>query len=179
MRSFVCSVILAAGLASTAIEASPAPTLPLNLAPADGPASAGKLYHFFAGFSVGLFAAAGVDGAYSAQTVAQYPYLLPLVALTASEAAGMSKEILDSTGFGDPRFGDVLITMSGGLAAAAAAFGMESTMPESQAGRQASIEFFVAAATILATPVIVGMDQEIRSYLDRRKAASKERREHH
>jgi hypothetical protein len=104
----------------------------------------GKYLHVLGGMMVGLAAAGVVDAAIDPAVVSQYPWLLPATALAGSAAAGIAKEVLDSMGFGDPRFSDILITSAGGVAAA-----------------------------LVSMPVINGFLVEIRRYIDLREAAGK------
>jgi hypothetical protein len=78
----------------------------------------GKFLHVLGGMASGLAVAGIVEAAIDPSLQTRYPWLLPAAALAGSALAGVSKEILDSTGFGDPQFRDVLITSAGGIAAA-------------------------------------------------------------
>jgi hypothetical protein len=141
--------------------------------PVDTGFSAGKYLHVLAGMSIGL-AAASLTGELSpGQSFQAVPWALPLVALGAATVAGIGKELLDLTGFGDPRVEDVLITMSGGLVAAASAlYSREAFPPTRDGGLNADLALLLTAA-ILAAPVVQGFIREIQRSEERRTAAQR------
>ncbi len=128
----------------------------------------GKSLHFLGGMMLGLAAAGIVDLASDPQLGATHPWSLPLTAIAAAAAGGVAKELLDSTGFGDPRFTDILITTAGGLAAALAAGYAESLYPSSPGGRADGASFLISMALGAAIPVTIGFIGEIKKNLDRR-----------
>jgi hypothetical protein len=136
------------------------------------PPTAGKYLHFLAGMAIGLAAAGVVQIANDPQVPAPFPFVLPTIALSAATVAGMGKELLDSTGFGDPRFTDILITMTGGLAAAAAIAYEESLHPPTHTGALNGATYLLSTAMLLAIPVVNGFVKEITSYEKRQRNAS-------
>ncbi len=117
---------------------------------------------------LGLAAAGVVDLAADPPVGATHPWALPLTAIAAAAAGGTAKEILDLTGFGDPRFTDILITTTGGLAAALAAGYAEWLYPSTSSGRMDAASFLVSMALAAAIPVTIGFIGEIRKNLDKR-----------
>src|SRR5271157_2790183 len=117
---------LALGAALPAVAQAPAspPAVPPDLV-APAPTMGGQLppwfkyLHFLAGISVGLSASELVRETSS-------PWLRPLVAVGAATVAGVGKEVLDSTGFGDARASDAVVTGIGGITAAAILFYAQS-----------------------------------------------------
>jgi hypothetical protein len=105
------------------------------------------------------------------QFAGENPLYLPAVALSAALVAGVSKEILDSTGFGDPRFTDVLITMAGGIAAAAAVGYAGYLYPHTQTGTINSVDLLFSTAALLAVPVAIGFWKEIEKNRERNRSA--------
>jgi hypothetical protein len=122
-----------------------------------------KYLHFLAGLSLGLSASELVREAGS-------PWLRPLVAVGTAAVAGVGKEVLDSTGFGDPRFSDIVVTTIGGLAAAGILLYTQSVYPAVPPGPANGDAYVISTAVVLALPVIMGAIQEIQRFLDRRKA---------
>ena len=118
--------------------------------------------------ALGLAAAGIADAAGDPQLGAVHPFSLPLIALSASAAGGIAKEILDSTGFGDPRFIDIFFTMSGGLVAALAAGYVEGLYPSTLSGRANSTSFLASMALGVSIPVVIGFVGEIRRFVNRR-----------
>jgi hypothetical protein len=139
--------------------------VPGQAAALSDPFPPGKSLHFLAGLALGLAAAGIVDFAADPRFGVTFPISLPLIALSASAAGGAAKEILDSTGFGDPRFTDILITMSGGLAAALAAGYAEGLYPPTLSGRANGTSFLVAMAVGASIPVVIGFVGEVRRAL--------------
>jgi hypothetical protein len=132
------------------------------------PQTAGKYLHVLAGLAIGLATAATVESLQPPQAVAQRPLLLPALAVAGSAVAGTAKEILDATGFGDPRLGDIFITMSGGVLAAGAVAYAESVFPGTAEGKQNSVAVLFTSAALLAVPVVIGFIKEIRRAIERR-----------
>jgi hypothetical protein len=123
-----------------------------------------KYLHFLAGISVGLSASELVREPSS-------PWLRPLVAVGMAAVAGAGKEILDSTGFGDPRFSDFVVTSIGGLAAAGILLYAQSVYPTAPPGPANSDAYVISTAAVLFLPVVVGAIQEIQRYIERQGAA--------
>jgi hypothetical protein len=136
--------------------------------PTEDPFPPGKSLHFLGGMMLGLAAAGIADLAVDPQLAAAHPCMLPLVALSASALGGVAKELLDSTGFGDPRFTDILITTGGGVAAAFAVGWAEGLYPSNHSGRANAASFLLSMAIGASVPVVIGFIGEIRSYLQRR-----------
>lgn len=128
----------------------------------------GKFLHVLGGMASGLAAAGIVEVAVDPSMPGRYPWLLPMAALAGSVVAGVSKEILDSTGFGDPEFTDILITSTGGIAAALIVGYAQSVYPGTQNGQMNGASFVFSLATLIAMPVINGFLLEIRRYEARR-----------
>ena len=137
-----------------------------GLAPLD-PFPPGKSLHFLGGLALGLAAAGITDAVCSPAYLQKYPVVLPLVALSAATVGGIAKEILDSTGFGDPRFTDIIITMTGGLAAVCAALYAQAVYPATLTGRADSSSFLISMSVSVSFPVIVGFIGEIRRAMER------------
>ncbi len=131
----------------------------------------GKSLHFMAGMAGGFLAAAAIAATHDPQLVGSYPLYLPSVALSAATAAGIGKEVLDSTGFGGAEFSDILITMAGGLTAAAAVAYAEPLFPATPAGRTNSVTLLAATGALLAVPVVIGFIHEIVRSAQRHAAA--------
>jgi hypothetical protein len=166
---FVLLVILLCPLAAQAEAGTNAPTLP----PAGYTVqSAGKFLHFLAGMSIGALGAGILEGAREPGYAVQHPLCLPVAALAASAVAGIAKEALDSTGFGDPRVEDILITMAGGLTAALVVGYAGSVYPGTAGGRLNSVTFLLSTSALLALPVALGFAREIRNNIERRRAAA-------
>jgi hypothetical protein len=163
----VALLILALFLPAT-VSAQAVPSLAALGIPTGDPFPPGKSLHFLGGMMLGLAAAGIADLAVDPQLAAAHPFLLPLIALSASAAGGTAKELLDSTGFGDPRFTDILITMSGGVAAAFAVGWAEGLYPSNPSGQANAASFLFSMAIGASVPVVIGFIGEIRSYLQRR-----------
>ncbi len=131
--------------------------------------SAGKFLHFLAGMSLGLLGAGLAESALQPGAPQQQPLALPAIAVSVSVPFGIAKEVLDSTGFGDPRFADILITTSGGLAAAVVVGYTELLYPPSASGKRNGYVFLVSTSALLAVPVVFGFLREIRTNIDRRR----------
>lgn len=120
-----------------------------------------KVYHLLGGFASGLLATSVIDAGASPAVVAGYPLYLPAVALSTATAAGIGKEVLDSTGFGGAEFSDILITMAGGLLAAGVSAYVETRFPATPGGRQESATVLGVAGALLSVPVIIAFVHEI------------------
>jgi len=141
-----------------------APPLLLPLPP-------GKSLHFIAGMAGGFLAAAAVEATHDPQLIGSYPLYLPSVAFSTATVAGIGKEVLDSTGFGGAEFSDILITMAGGLTAAAAVAYAEPLFPATPEGRTNSATLLAATGALLAVPVVIGLIHEIVRSAQRHAAA--------
>jgi hypothetical protein len=124
----------------------------------------GKFLHVLGGMAAGLAAAGIVDIFIDPSSTAQAPWLLPAAALAGAALAGISKEVLDSTGFGDPQFTDILITSSGGMAVALMLGYAQTLYPSTRSGQVNSASYIFSLAALLALPVINGFLVEIRRY---------------
>ena len=124
----------------------------------------GKFLHVLGGMVVGLVAAGVVDVSMDPAVSARHPWMLPAAALAGSAVAGIGKELLDATGFGDPQFTDILITSCGGLAAALMVGYTRTVYPNSSTGQVNSASFIFSLAALLALPVVNGFMVEIRRY---------------
>ena len=134
------------------------------------PPAAGKYLHFLAGMAAGLESAGIFECALGPEGTARLWPLSPVIALSGSALAGAAKEILDSTGFGDPRLEDALITTAGGLCAACAVLLAHVILPQGADGWAGSQAFTQTSAALLAIPVAVGFIMEIERYRARRSA---------
>jgi len=164
---------LAAIIAACAALTSPAGAQALFIglpdkAPQTGTPPSFKYLHFLAGLALGLSAAELVQAALPGQP--QGTLLLPASAFTASAVGGVGKELLDLTGFGDPAVSDALVTMSGGLAAAAVVAWAQSLYPAGSAGRANEASFLVSSAAVLAIPVVIGFIGEVKRFIERSRA---------
>jgi hypothetical protein len=167
-------VLLALALAVLPAGAQAVSPLAFAAAPVSAFQANGKYLHFLAGMAIGLATAGAWESFQSPDAVARRPLVLPAVALAGSALAGAAKEALDATGFGDPRFLDVLITLSGGLVAAGTVGYAESAYPASSDGRTNGVTLLLSTAALLAVPVIIGFVKEIGRALDRRRAAQRQ-----
>ncbi len=129
-----------------------------------------KYLHFLAGLSLGLGAAELAESLSSGPGMS--PWVVPLSAIATAAIAGAGKEILDSTGFGDPRFSDFLVTTVGGVAAAAMFAYAGSLYPPVPGGGPNLAAFALSTAVLLALPVTAGAVMEVTRWLERRKALS-------
>ena len=123
-----------AGFAQNVVDFSAA--APLTASP-----SAGKYLHVLAGMAVGLTAAALTQDFNDPSAFTGQALVLPAVALGAAAVAGIAKELLDSTGFGDPRFTDILITMSGGRPGLAAVYTVHLPADQQRQNQQQPLLF--------------------------------------
>jgi len=154
------AAIPAAELGGT-LPGSGAPVAPTAAPPLIQPLPPGKALHFLAGMAGGLLAAAAVESLQNPQLIGSYPLYLPAVALSTATVAGIGKEVLDSTGFGGAEFSDILITMAGGLTAAATVAYAERLFPATPEGKTNGATLFAATGALLAIPVVIGLIHEI------------------
>lgn len=108
----------------------------------------------------GFLAASIAAEASSGSLLHAYPLFLPAVGLSAAVAAGIGKETLDSTGFGDPQWSDIVHTIYGGILAAGFIAAVESS------GRDPNI--LAATGLSFALPVSAAFVKEIVHYLRKR-----------
>ena len=128
----------------------------------------GKYLHVLGGMVTGLVAAGVVNAVADPAVLSQYPWVLPATAMAGSAIAGIAKEVLDSTGFGDPQLSDILITSTGGVVAALVLISAQSLYPPTRNGQVDSSSFVFSLAVLLALPVINGFLVEIGRHVDRR-----------
>jgi hypothetical protein len=140
-------------------------------APETGTPPTFKYLHFLAGLALGLSAAALVHWLPLAPDLQQSAVLFPAAALAASAVGGTGKELLDLTGFGDPAVADVIVTMTGGLAAAAVVSYAQSLYPASGTGRLNEASFLLSSAAVIAIPVVIGFIGEVRRFIERKNRA--------
>ena len=145
---------------SPALFADPAVTLSQPLT--------GKYLHVLGGMAVGLFAAGVVDMTVDPAVLARSPWLLPAAGIAGAVVAGIGKEVLDATGFGDPNLSDIFITSAGGLAAALAVGYAQALSEPTRNGQLNSGAYIFSAALLAAAPVVNGFLVEIRRYAARR-----------
>jgi hypothetical protein len=159
MRRASCAIVLALFCRLLALaDGVPSMAQPL----------AGKFLHILGGMTLGLAAAGVVDAAMDPAVLALNPWMLPASALAASALGGISKEILDSTGFGDPQFTDILITSAGGVAAALMLVYAQTLYLPTYNGQVNSASLIFSLAALFALPVINGFMVEIGRYEARR-----------
>lgn len=126
--------------------------------------------HSLAGTMSGLIAASIAAQAYPQSTIRRYPLLLPAIGASTALTAGIAKEVLDSTGFGDPQWHDIMHTILGGAVATAfiAAAGLAYD------GRRASMTneawLYGSVGITFAVPVAAGLLREIELYLEKRRS---------
>jgi hypothetical protein len=130
-----------------------------------------KYLHFLAGLALGLSAAELVHALPLPVALQENELVLPLAAFSASVVGGIAKELLDSTGFGDPAVTDALVTMTGGLAAAAVVGYAQSIYPPGSAGRANEASFLLTSAIVLAVPVVIAFAGEVARFIERRNRA--------
>jgi hypothetical protein len=171
MRRVVTVIVVCAALSSPAAGAQ---SLFIGLpdrAPETGTPAAFKYLHFLAGLALGLSAAELVHALPLSPGLRQSPLLSPAAALGASVVGGIGKELLDLTGFGDPAVTDALVTMLGGLAAAAVVGYEQSLYPGSAAGRANEASFLLSSAAVISVPVVIAFIGEVRRFIERRNPA--------
>jgi hypothetical protein len=159
--------------APAAAEAAPARLSSMVAAPNARPALHVLLphdsaLHLLAGAASGLLSASIFSHSYQSSTIQEYPLLLPAAALTAAVFAGFAKESVDSTGFGDPQWRDLRNTALGGTAAALLVGGAETAFGNDPQGRRTFGIVCLAAGAFLSIPVMVGLRDEIVTFLHRR-----------
>ena len=126
------------------------------------------MLHILAGAMSGLLVSSAVSAIYGHTTVDAYPLLLPAVGLSAAIAAGIAKETVDSTGFGDPQWRDIIHTLIGGAIAAGITAGIEHMGGSST--YRAKTTLLATIGVTLALPVGAGLGQEISLFLKKEKA---------
>ncbi len=127
-----------------------------------------KVLHFLAGASSALLASAVAAPALRDSPLPDPRYALAVsgISLGAAVCAGVAKELLDLTGFGDPDWRDLLATAAGGLAVSAA------VLAASRSDRQAQLAPVYASFGIaLALPPGAALFRRLSS---RRSSASSE-----
>ncbi len=139
-------------------------------APETGTPPAFKYLHFLAGLALGLSAAELVHALPLTPELQQSALLFPAAALTASAVGGIGKELLDLTGFGDPAVADAIVTVSGGLAAAAVVAYTHSLYPADGAGRANEASFLLSSAAVIAVPVVIAFIDEVKRFIERSRA---------
>lgn len=139
-------------------------------APVNGTPSGFKYLHFLAGLALGLSAAGLVGASPVAAGPGQDALFLPVVALSASAVGGIAKEVLDSTGFGDPSVSDIVVTMSGGLAAAVIVGYAQSLYPSTSSGVANEASLLLSGAAVAAIPVFIGFAGEVARFIGRMRA---------
>jgi len=157
-RSSLVVVLIVISQAAALADGDPSLSQPLS----------GKFLHVLGGMATGLAAAGIVEAIVDPSVQQRYPWLVPFAALAGAAMAGVSKEILDSTGFGDPQFTDILITSTGGVAAALVIGYAQCVYPRSQSGQMNAASFVFSLAALIAMPVINGFLVEIERYESRR-----------
>lgn len=105
---------------------------------------------------------------YSASTIRNYPLLLPAIGLSSALTAGIAKETLDSTGFGDPQWSDIIHTIVGGMLAAGAIAAIELSASGQSGSLRYGSEVLAGAGFSLAVPIAAGLAEEVVLYLKRR-----------
>jgi len=131
--------------------------------------SSGKFLHFLAGMSLGMMGAGLAEYALQPAYPSQNPLALPAIAVSVALPAGVAKELLDATGFGDPRLTDILITTAGGLLASLMVGYAEALYPPTGSGRQNSVALLLSTSALLAVPVAIGFAREVRNNLEKRR----------
>ena len=131
--------------------------------------SAGKFLHFLAGMSLGMLGAGLAEYALQPTYPSQNPFVLPSIAVSVALPAGIAKELLDATGFGDPRLTDVLITTAGGLVASLMVGYAEALYPPNGSGKSNSVALLISTSALLAVPVAIGFAREVRNNLEKRR----------
>ncbi|HET6487524.1 MAG TPA: hypothetical protein VFH83_13945 [Spirochaetia bacterium] len=163
MRKAVCLLLLVAcpflAAAQDETRAGPAYTVQ----------SPGKYLHFLAGMSLGMLGAGLAEYALQPTYPSQYPLVLPSVAISVALPAGIAKELLDATGFGDARLTDVLITTAGGLLASMMVGYAEALYPANSRGKSNSVALLLSTSALLAVPVAIGFAREVRNNLEKRR----------
>ena len=105
---------------------------------------------------------------YGQAEVRSYPLLLPALGASAALLAGIGKETLDSTGFGDPQWRDLIHTVIGGLLAAGVVAAVEHSGGSlASAGNQARL--YAGLGVSFSVPIAAGMLDELRLYLVKRR----------
>lgn len=141
----------------------------LGLAPIVAPLKADTVLHGIAGAMAALITASIGASGYSQAAVEHYPLLLPSLGLSAAVAAGIAKETLDSTGFGDPQWGDLVHTVIGGVAGAGFVALVERSSGGGPGGDPNHAGVYAGIGLTLSVAIAAGMVQEIRIFLAKRR----------
>ncbi len=166
-RKWLCALLVLAGCVARA----PADSVDVTVFGEGGPAAAGKSLHVLGGMTAGFAVAGVLQSTVDPELLRQYPLFLPAMALSAAVAAGIAKELLDATGFGDPRIADILITSAGGAAAAAMIGCAGLLYPRAGSASLQVGAYLFGAAALFAVPVAAGFVYEIRRSISRAKQA--------
>lgn len=105
---------------------------------------------------------------YGQPQVQAHPFLLPALGASAAVVAGIGKETLDSTGFGDPQWRDLIHTVIGGLLAAGVMIAVEHS-GGGLASTSAQARLYAGLGVSLSVPIAAGMLDELRLYLVKRR----------
>jgi hypothetical protein len=152
MKTAAFLILLCVALAPRAASAQAQPVI--GAAAGGSQLSAHIVIHALAGLASGLLAAGLVEAAGPPRTFSDFPLLLPGVAVSSATAAGIAKEVLDSTGFGAPRFAEALSAVGGGLLAAAMIGGLEGARIETPVP-------LLSIGALFAIPVTIALLEEI------------------
>lgn len=160
-------LLVAAAVPAVASPATGAKAaIPLPLLPrltSDG------VLHSLGGTMSGLIAASVAALAYPEATARGYPLLLPAFGFSAALTAGIAKEVLDSTGFGDPQWHDIMHTMLGG-ALAAAFIAVAQLAFDWHAPRRNEAVLYGSVGVAIAIPVGIGFLREIELNVEKRRS---------
>lgn len=126
--------------------------------------------HSFGGTMSGLIAASVAAQLYPQSTIRRYPLLLPALGASAALTAGIAKEVLDSTGFGDPQWHDIMHTILGGALATAFIAAGELAFDGRHAATTNETWLYGTVGVAFAVPVGVGFLREIELYLEKRRS---------
>lgn len=126
------------------------------------------MLHLLGGAMTGLLAASAASAVYGRSTVEGYPLLVPSIAFSAALTAGIGKETLDSTGFGDPQWTDIMHTLIGGLIAAGVTAGVEAI--GGGTSYQSKTILLAVVGVSIALPVGAGFAREIAIFLHKERA---------
>jgi len=141
----------------------------LGLEPIVAPLRTDTVLHGIAGAMAALLAASAGASLYPQATVERYPLLLPSLGLSAAVAAGIAKETLDSTGFGDPQWGDLIHTLIGGLAGAGFIALIERNPGRGPGVGTNHTGLYAGIGVTLSVPIAAGMLQEVGIFLAKRR----------
>ncbi len=159
---FICSSATAAAQTPRITAAN------LGLKPFIAPLQSDTLLHGIAGAMSGFFVASAGAMVYNKSEVRAYPLLLPALGASAAVLAGIGKETLDSTGFGDPQWRDLIHTVIGGLLAAGVVAAVERSGGNLASTREQA-RLYAGLGVSFAVPIAAGMLDEVRLYLVKRR----------